>query len=169
MVAWIRNTFKDFYSWFNDQLWHPIKYHTTHRYHILDLRDGGNRYGIGWRDSDAQILQANFLILKNYVEKEEPFHIIDWNWNEENKAAAEEIKFLYKWWTEDRAAEHAVLEQEWGKLDTSWHFEPQENGLSRFVWTGDDTKELHQKEHELYEKDTEMLVRLVKIRKFLWT
>lgn len=166
---WIRNTFRDFRSWFNDKYWHPLKYRTTHRYHILDLRDGGNDYDIGWHDSDSQILQANFLILKNFVEKEEPFKIIDWEWNEETKAAAQEIKTLYKWWTEDRAKEQAELAQAWANIKVSWKFEPQENGLSRFVWTGGDTDAVHQKEHELYEKDTEMLIRLIEIRKSLWT
>lgn len=146
-----------------------IKYRTTHRYHILDLRDGGNGYDVGWYDSDQQILQANFLILKNYVEKEQPFKHIDWNCNKEMKSVAEEIKILYGWWVDGRSKEYEAVWSEWKKRDCSYHFETAEDNLLKFVWTGDDNSDLHKKEHELSEKDTEMLIRLIKIRKYLWT
>ena len=171
----IRDIYEYSWLWYivssiKDAVWYPIIYRTPRRYHILDLRDGGNGYDIGWHDSDSQILQANFLILKNFVEKEKPFNHIDWDYDDEYRKLGQEIKDLYDWWTVERAKEHAALAAEWNKLDLSWHTEPTENGLyHRMVWTGDDTKDLHQREEELQEKDTEMLIRLMKIRRSLWT
>lgn len=169
MAVRILNLFRDFRGWFDSHLWYPIKYRTTHRYHILDLREGGNGYGVGWHDSDDQILQANFLILKKFVECEEPFRIIDWDWNEETKVVGEEVKALYRWWTEERAAEHKAVELEWDKRNVSFHFEQVNETAPRMVWTGDDNKDLLQREEELHQKDTEMLIKLMKIRRFLWT
>jgi hypothetical protein len=159
----------DLVNYVKNNIWHPILYRTTHRYHILDLRDGGNGYDIGWHDSDSQILQANFLIFKNYVEKENPFVVADWEWDEPHRTAGQEIKTLYKWWTEDRSREHKELAEEWDKRNLSWHTEETDKGYHRMVWTGDDTSDLHKREQELYEKDTEMLIRLIKIRGYLWT
>lgn len=175
IAAWIRDTYEYSWLWYvakwvKDFAWYPIIYRTTRRYHILDLRDAGNGYDIGWHDSDSQILQANFLILKNFVEKEQPFKYIDWDYNDDYSKLGKEIKDLYVWWTVERAKEHAELAAEWDKRDLSYHFESSENGVyKRMVWTGDDTKDLLKAEEELHEKDTEMLIRLMKIRRSLWT
>lgn len=150
-------------------LWYPILYRTTRRYHILDLRDGGNNYGVGWYDSDEQILQANFLILKNFVEKERPFDIIDFDHDEEHKKIGEEILNLYTWWKVERMQERKDLQDAWAKRDCSYHFRPSKTGFQEMVWTGDDNSDLLKREEELNNKDTEMLVRLVKIRRNLWT
>jgi hypothetical protein len=175
IAAWIHDIYDYSWLWYaarriKDIAWYPIVYRTTRRYHILDLRDAGNGYGVGWYDSDSQILQANFLILKNFVEKEKPFELIDWDYSEEYRTLAKEIKDLYNWWMVERAKEHKALSEEWDKRDLSWHTEPTENGIyRRMIWTGDDTKDLHKREEELHEKDTEMLIRLMKIRRSLWT
>jgi hypothetical protein len=175
IAGWIQDTYEYSWLWYvvkwiKDFAWYPIVYRTTRRYHILDLRDAGNGYDIGWHDSDSQILQANFLILKNFVEKEKPFDRIDWDYDDEYRKIGQEIKDLYVWWTVERAKEHRELAAEWDKRDLSYHFEPSENGVyKRMVWTGDDTKDLLKAEEELHEKDTEMLIRLMKIRRSLWT
>lgn len=154
--------------WYKNSIWHPILYRTTHRYHILDLRDGGNGYDIGWNDSDRQILQANFLILKNFVEKEKNFELIDWDSDERSASAAKEIEILYRWWTFDRIVEHKKLSDDWKNCKTSYRF-ANDGDVYKMIHTGDDTKKLYLREQELYEKDTEMLLRLIKIRQHLWT
>ena len=50
----------------------------------------------GWCDKDRVLLHASFQILVDYVEKEEALSgHIDWNWDEEHKRTAKEIRSLY--------------------------------------------------------------------------
>jgi hypothetical protein len=56
----------------------------------------------GWCDSDILLLHASFQILTNFVEKEKPFEVIDWNSDSTHKFIAKEIKSLYRWWKEIR-------------------------------------------------------------------
>jgi len=109
--------FKDIKWWF--------KHRIVEKYHI-DLKPG-------YYDIDTRILYANFGLLKEFVENENPFEVIDWEGTSPEAAAAEkEIKELYNWWI---------------------HVFPKRDG-----WWGNFIKE-----------DTEKLIRLMKIRSFLWT
>ena len=162
------------YSWLwrivksiKNAVWYPVVYRTTRRYHILDLRDGGNGYELGWYDSDSQILQANFLILKNYVEHEKPFDLIDWDWCDDSRVVAQEIKDLYAWWTVGRAKKHKNLNREWQKVERNEYIPVEGGGFQ--IKVDPRAKELMEIEAKLEEEDTEMLIRLIKIRRSLWT
>lgn len=114
-----------------------LRTHTYNRYHFLDLRNPFYKWG--WVDCDSQILYACFNILKSYVEEEDPFETIDWEWNEEKQEQAAEIKALYLWWTVERKQEHDQHCHGMGNID------------------------------DLDEKDDLMLHRLINIRGCLWT
>lgn len=84
----------------------------------------------GWSDKDNVMLHACFQLLTDFVEKEGMHDNTDWNYNEDYRAAKNEIDELLGWWKERI------------------------------------TEELNE---EQYETDTKMLIRLVKIREYLWT
>lgn len=58
----------------------------------------------GWCDSDIVLLHAAFQLLVNFVEKEKPDKIVDWDADPSHSQAWEEIQNLYHWWTKGRPA-----------------------------------------------------------------
>lgn len=167
LAAWIQDIFEEVRYTYQKYIRNPIRYRTTDRYHILDLRDGGNGYNVGWYDTDTRMLQANFLLLKEYVEKEEPFRIINWDEMEETRVVGEEIKFLYDWWIKDRGEKHATLHKEWATIKAP-RLTPREGGGVVFRIC-DKSRELLERRDLLDKEDDEMLLRLIKIRHYLWT
>jgi len=153
-----------------------------HRYHIV-------KTGLkpGWHDTDERILHANFQLLVDYIESElawleysmnyEKYGNIGWfrrwrfkrnkemglthlNWeinlpddfDGRQAASAKEKLALYKWWTEERPKD---WENQGSLIDIP-------NGIYA-------TENYFEKEKSLYQKDEDMLIRLMKIRTSLWT
>ena len=58
----------------------------------------------GWCDKDYIMLHAVFQLLVDFVEKEKPAKMIDWNWDATHRKAWKEIMSLYKWWKKERPA-----------------------------------------------------------------
>jgi hypothetical protein len=131
--------------------YHWVRCHTWNRYHIIDLRGHGD-YKWGWIDRDHAMWIACFSLLVDYVEKEEPFKYIDWDWNDEHQAVAREIKEIYDWWKSGRKKDHEDL----AAIDTEGYRGP--------GW-----QEYCRRSEELDQKDDEMFDRLMKVRKYLWT
>lgn len=100
-------------------------------------------------------------------------------------AAAKEIKTLYLWWKEDylnRKEPEEYLEpeeyQEWRNWLHSHYFEKQENGnsLMKTKCTEEEDERGHNLnrrifsiEEDLHKEDENMMVRLVKLHRCLWT
>lgn len=125
-----------------------IRTHTYNRYHIINLkkhRSTSIDYKWGWIDKDYALLMVNFIILCDFVEEEKCFKKIDWRWSEGHQHAAKEIKELYRWWRFGRNREWEMME----------------------VLKNHD--EIYNAEEALHKRDEEMLIRLIKIRRFLWT
>jgi hypothetical protein len=76
-----------------------IRSHTKDRYHILNLKAPRQGYRWGYCDTDHLIFVASFKLLADFVEIQ--FDHVGWEWNEGHKAAAEEIRSLYRWWTDE--------------------------------------------------------------------
>lgn len=154
---WLQETVPTFFrrKWFKiSNVWYWIRTHTYNRYHILDLRSNTSyQYRWGWIDSDSKMMLACFNLLKEYIEKEKPFEIIDWS---DNPEIEKEIKDLYNWWMIGREHERKEYDTFWDKRD--------------FKETTEEERDAHWKaEDELDKKDDEMLLRLIKIRNYLWT
>ena len=85
-------------------------------------------------------------ILEVFVEKENPFEVTDYyndKHHPESAQAGDEIKLLYHWWKEGRFVEE--LEHKKNKNKPDWDY------------------------FGIYERETEMLIRLINIRRYLWT
>jgi len=152
------------------------------RYHMLNMSNKMHGYSSGYVDPSEQVLYANFAILKNFVELEKPFKFYNLRFegdrlysNETDKPVEEtylqEIYDLYQWWTYGRNVDSKKLDELGGKV------------TYRFEETGDEDLK-YGKYYEIKfdgphlkwvkmmkrfeDKDDQMLIRLMKVRKHLW-
>jgi hypothetical protein len=129
-----------------------LRTHTIHRYHIVDMRSPRNGYKWGWIDRSEGVMYAAFAVLVDFVENEYP-GMVDWDWSEESRTSRDEFMALYRWWTKERKEEHDAHDAE----------------CSRVFATKEDRKRIYDAGEALEAKDTEMLIRLIKVRNVLWT
>lgn len=188
-------TFKKFLSPFRRvrrwvESWHrkPFKYistalywfrtHTYNKYHLIDCRCPHNGYSWGWFDRSEIMVFAMMAILKEYVEKES--YQIDWDSDPHHAEAKKEMDTILEWWNRGRKEEHdaydALLHKAYGFKDCTV-FEPCEDNphLHRMRFTREDPEwradcdRCHEAEQALEKKDEDMMIRLVKIRGYLWS
>lgn len=88
---------------------------------------------------------ACFKLLCDFVENQS--HYIAWEADEPHAEAKKEIDYLYNWWKNERPKRQKEVDQEYEKM----------SGLDGF-----DAK------RKLYEEEDNNLIRLMKIRRFLW-
>ena len=151
---YIRNPIKNAWYWF--------RCHTYTRYHMLDMRDKANGYSWGWYDRSELLIYANFAVLRDFIEKEQPFSlpykplplngdecynadVEDWN------KANQELYYLYIWWTERRPKDYKALKDMY------------------LSYLKDQSLDPLMEEERLAKVDNEMMVRLINARKAMWT
>ena len=164
------------------KIWHCIsdaKYwlrtNTYNRYHMVDCRSKQNGYKWGWKDRCELILFANMSILQSFIEKEcSPGHVA-WDSDDIHINAMKEMRTIYAWWTSIRKVDHDAYDTMLGEAYSGpLVFEPVEDmkGYSRLVHDPE-LRALRDKAREveaaLEAKDEEMMIRLIKIRHFMWT
>lgn len=103
----------------------------------------GNRLKIktlpkGWCDNDSMMLHACFKLLKKFIENEKPFKL-KWQW--------------------EHIAEDRLAKQEMEFLYNWWKTRKK---------LKESLEMMNNRSHPQNIEDTEMLLRLVKIRPFLW-
>lgn len=89
-------------------VWFWIKARTFTKYHLINITTK-DVYKPGYIDCDSAMFLACFKLLERYVEKEHPFEVLNWSWNEEHKKAGDEISWLYNWWKLDYPVLHKKL------------------------------------------------------------
>ena len=132
----------------------------------------------GWHDKDEILLHAAFQLLVDFVEKEQPDKIVDWNSNEAHKHAWKEIRELYKWWKEKRPSRKSPLVDDkklkmppmkFKKIpesELSQRVEPDKKKYAKYYQA---LKKHGRLEKKWEEEDQRNLHRLIEIRGFLWT
>lgn len=93
----------------------------------------------GWADKDRVMLHACFQLLCDCIEQEELFEHTNWEQSPDFQQARRDLQELYEWWKERVAAEPD------GTLPDLLEQQAQ------------------------YEQDEHMLLRLVRLRRYLWT
>lgn len=139
-------------SWFRcnvlaklDNLWYWVRAHTYNRYHIVDTSRQAQYTGYewGWQDVDQLMLYSLFELFMRHVERERGLENLQFQALADPSPMREhvlrEAQELYHWWTELR---------------------PQR--VQRPVASYEDVQDM---EFE----DTQMMIRLIKIRGSLWT
>jgi hypothetical protein len=142
--------------------WLKCHLHPKYMYHKLNLKQPLSKisnidnYSYGWIDADTQILYANFNILNSFVENELP------NLSSETEQKFyKEIRGLYKWWNIDRKESYRknlILQDAW------WNM----RGLMPQAIVDNAWKEFQLAQEIFDAKEEEMLILLIKIRKYLW-
>lgn len=150
----------------------------SRRYHMLDLRQPCDKneienldcYRYGWVDVDKKMLYAIFNLLGEYLNKEEPYDLrTDHSEEEINNDPClrqqaenlDEAKFIWHWWTVDRKIDYKYA----GELLTFWSEARQNKDPNvKELW-----EKLQENDKYLEDKEEEMIARLMKIRKGLWT
>ena len=188
---WIAETFGDFVRyniWF--PIIHPLKdFHywivshliPSRRFHMLDLRQpiakgelaNHDTYRYGWADVCNKMLYAMFNLLGEYL-KEEPYDLIkDYTLEQINADAGmkiqheclQEAKDIYQWWRVGRKEEQKIYDD----LLARW-CDLRKDKISRDNGEADQMfKILKSAENGIEEKTDEMIARLIKIRRNLWT
>lgn len=174
---WLRGTrpLKDAHYWLVSHLI------PSRRYHMLDLRQPCGKkdaknidcYRYGWHDVPEKMLFAMFNLLKEYL-KEEPYDLTSGYSLEEinndpclksqHESLLEARAILY-WWEVERKegyTRYYELLHQWSEL--------RENEITRKNGEADEAfQELHDHEEQLEKTTDDMIVRLMKIRRGLWT
>ena len=126
-----------------------------------------------WYDRDIILLHAAFQILVDFIEREKPDEIINWEHDEPTRHVWSEITQLYKWWKEERPNRRDPLEEV--AYPPEEEFAISEDGKMVFP---DREKypeyyaalnRSHKLEEEWHEEDQRNLHRLVEVRPHLWT
>lgn len=119
-----------------------------------------------WIDSDGLILYGMFQILVDFMEEEAD--IVDWSADPEHQRIYNELRKLYKWWIEDRPNRDDSYpgSEDFGVEDIFGDNARKQPGYK--AWRNAcDEKEKRDREYDL--EDTEMLIRLITIRRYMWT
>ena len=149
-----------------------IRYHTINRYHYLclsqpDTRNGTmDHYDVGWIDSDQKIVFAMFNIMVDFVENElqcnfskmEEYDSNGRICNKEYNEFMDELKAVYEYWTIIRLNQLIEIRDFW---DDNPKRLPKE--------TDDRYSRFNELKEDFYALETEMMIRLVNIRRGMWT
>lgn len=173
---WLTNTlpYGYFYPWLRtaSNWWEWLMCHLlpSRRFHLIDVRNPGPgiHYTHGWRDKPDMMLWSWMVLLRDYVENEQPVDPASWASPEElaepglaaQKAEYDEAIAIYNWWMHGRVEEE---EEEQRLLDAKKQF------FERTVEWRMATDAWFQYRTWRSERDDEMLRRLVAIRRRMWT
>ena len=126
-------------------LWYWLKCRLWHRYNVVYI----STLPPTWQDRDTVLLHAAFQILTDFVDREQPFDWFD-VMASNDREYWEEVLRLYAWWTVERPAREDPFAGD-GKL------------------TRAKLKAAGEAEDRQEDEDQEMLIRLIRVRKMLWT
>lgn len=178
-------------DWFNHKIWWPIKHPVTdahywfvshfipnRRYHMLDLRQPKMKgeladidcYRYGWQDVPEKMLYAMFNLLGEYLNGEQPVDLKQWYTDQQIEAdpgmrnqqgSLNEARTIYHWWAVGRKKE--ILAH--SEMLTTWaDAKKKKDPAKEKYWT-----QLKKMEEDMETKTDEMIARLMKIRRSLWT
>jgi len=164
-------------DWFHKTWrWSPLRnlyYNILNRFvkkhYLIDIRLPKT----GYYDVNTKMLHGMMSLLLDYIEKEDPFNFIDWDWDEEYRDAKKEIIAIKEWWENygNRQKEYEDILDEWSRERLGEEGDDIFERLSTLP--NEKAKKLscrmHKMEEELLKEEEEMLIRLVKVRNFLWT
>lgn len=143
---------------------------TSHRHHLLDIRQPKGRsydYRWGYINPDDKMMLALFTILCDFVEKENPHNPLENTSLEELSAQGQlvyyegykEMMDLYHWWNTGRKEDHKMADE---------FFESYRDEKNHMIYNQKSNQWISMT-RDLEAKDDEMLGRLLKIRRQLWS
>jgi hypothetical protein len=178
-------------NWFLDKVWLPIKRPVSdmhywlmshlipsRRYHMLDLRQPCDKqsiynidcYRYGWCDVPEKMLFAMFNLLGEYLNKEDVHDLSETYSQEEidadetfkaQQAFLKEARLIYKWWSIDRKKDKAA----YNIMQNLWYQARKSNSSEKDKYWA----QMNKLDADFENKTDEMISRLMKIRRTLWS
>ena len=150
-----------------------IRAHTYNKYHLINI-SGQDGYTWGWIDRDRAMMLACFKLLCDYVEKES--HQIDWTWGPDYQECKATMDYLYNWWKVERPKKQKEID-DFCNNNPSRPFRERSIKNEDGTWTllpeSDKEKEIQEKFNQmdtaLEQEEDENLIKLMKIRRALWS
>lgn len=105
-----------------------------------------------WYDTDTRLLYGCMNLLVDFVEKEQPFEHTDYDHDNVSRQIKKDIEEIYSWW---KNYENRLIE-----IDKN---------LTRYLLKEITLEEMGLLEDKLRQEEIEMLIKLVKIKSYLWT
>jgi hypothetical protein len=154
--------------------------HTIRRYHILDLRQPKNNisnednYDWGWQDIDRRMLFAIFNLLNEFVKYEMPYRYIPSEEDvaddpslKEQRDSCLEVLAIHKWWNEDRKRDAVIIEK---ALEVWWKIGGGIKNINNHSIEADSAhREWMRLNDDFNKKEDNMIMRLMMVRRSLWT
>lgn len=131
-----------------------------------------------WRDISSLIVDVNFEFIKAFYEEEYVDGIIDWTATEKHKEFVEWLESSYKYITKERLFLQNELDEAYPKsnvIDDMFELIVDEHGRKMYQMKDDgipyDVKyaDVNRLEKLIEERDTDILIHLIKYREYLWT
>lgn len=148
-----------------------IKCKLWHRYNILKIKT----LPPTWCDRNHLLVHAMFQILSDFIEKEKPDLIIDWDSDPEHRQARDKMDEILNWWENSYLIFDEFEGLEFDKIDWDDRFYPKEPG-SNFVEMKPSSENdrkcyeiVHKRELDMEEELEKKLRELLDIRRYLWT
>jgi len=150
-------------------LYHYIRHRLTTKKHLIRT---GLEKGCWW-DTDSRMLYGLMNLLEEFIVEEKAFEWIEWNSDDAHRHVGEEMRLISAWWKnyDNRLKEIDDALSKWH--DTK--FTGGEDNWIEDINKGDTPEtemlydHLYKLEADLEVEEEDMLIRLIKIRKFLWT
>lgn len=140
-----------------------VRHRTIEKYHIIDT-------GLppGYNDKPEIMLSVNFNLLVDYVEKELVAVEIDWSHSPEYIKVENEIIYLYNWWKNYNKS----LDERYLKLHKNFPefdiLNADQNSQEYRLYV-EELYDILKLKEKMRETEDDNLIRLMKIRRHLWT
>jgi len=134
-----------------------------------------NNINVGtWCDKDHLMFIITMELVRKYVDDEDAFNVINWNWHPDYKAVKEEIQKIYKFWKcydgWVNRLEDKYLGNEWRGTGSS---KKCEDKPGFYEWVYDNPLELKSPwniyEDKIKQVEDQMMIRAINVRKHMWT
>lgn len=138
------------------------------------LKISALKKGSEWCDKDRVMLYVCFQLLVDFIEKEKPQKIVDYDYDAYHRKQWKELQILYKYWKVDRPRlqkEEQKALRKWAKTyKDTWVAEPDGRSSLHVVLHEDKRASVYhwKLEDRIRTTDDEMLHRLIDIRHHLW-
>jgi hypothetical protein len=139
--------------------WILHRLHPKHRHHIVKTR-----LKPGYYDTDMLILEASFALLCDFADFNDKNPSRDWQYDEESSRALKEINELRDWFVNVRPKRNEIFDTV-PKIDILWNEIDSDTPEAKAY--REHVDKVIASEIAWEKEDTEMLVRLVKIRNYL--
>lgn len=154
-----------------EYLWMWIKCHTYKKFHLIDLRQPEGDYDWGYIDPMDAIELAVWKIFAKFYEGGCGY--TDWDYGEPWIGAKKEMDLLYKLWKVELPRRKKELDEAWNEHCKKYPLKLQKDDLG-YLWPPMTDEErvdfniLNKLEEGIQNDQDEALIRIMKIRRYLW-